>query len=53
MAFLADATTANTWPIAAVIAVGTAGSLYLLRLDADPVELTVDDPPVAVPSSGA
>jgi MFS family permease len=37
VAFLADATTSNTVPLAAMVAVGTAGSLYLLRLDPRPV----------------
>lgn len=46
VAFLADATATNSVPIAAIIAVATAGSFYLLRLDSEPVVL---DGPEAVP----
>ncbi|MGF1598659.1 MAG: MFS transporter [Acidimicrobiales bacterium] len=37
VAYLADATTTNTVPIAAVVAVAAAGSVFLLRLRPDPI----------------
>jgi len=49
--FLADATETNTVPIAAIALVATAGSLYLFRLQPDPVspeELPTAPAPAAV-----
>lgn len=39
VAFLADATSSNAIPIGAIVGVAAAGSLYLLRLDPNPVDL--------------
>ena len=47
VAFLADATTSNSIPIAAIVAVAAAGSLYLLRLDPEPVALEGAEPAMA------